>query len=94
MGSADDENAAWDVEDEVLTAIDDNDQIPERSALDAAQPEGSLPSARRDQLLAYIHKTFIRKMNFNPVHNSVDIELDSISEFESLSDAINIEEET
>jgi hypothetical protein len=93
MGSADDENAAWDVEDEVLTAIDDDDRIPERSALDVALPEGSLPFARRDQLLAYIRETYVRKMNFNPVRNSVDIELDSISEFESLSDAIIIEEE-
>jgi hypothetical protein len=46
MGSNDDENAAWDVEDEVLTAIDDDDQIPERYALDEALPGSSLPYAR------------------------------------------------
>jgi hypothetical protein len=94
MGSADDENAAWDVEDEVLTAIDDDDQIPERTALDVALPEGSLPSARRDQLLAYIRETYVRKMNFNPVHNLFDIEVHSISEIESLSDVSSFEGET
>jgi hypothetical protein len=46
MGSADDENAPWDVEDEVLMEIDDDDRIPERSALDDALPGGLLPCAR------------------------------------------------
>ena len=92
MGSADDENAPWDVEDEVLTAIDEDDRIPERSALDDALPGGSLPHARRDQLLAYIRETFVRKMNFNPVHSSLDIEIDSISEIEYISDGISCDE--
>ena len=75
-------------------AIDDDDRIPERSALDDALPGGSLPCARHGQLLAYIQETFVRKMNFNPVHTSVDIEIDSISEFECLSDGSSFDEET
>ena len=46
MGGDVDENAAWDVDDECLTAIDNADRIPERSVLDMALPGGSLPGAR------------------------------------------------
>jgi hypothetical protein len=46
MGFDDDENVAWDVDDESLTAIDDENRIPERSVLDMALPGGALPGAR------------------------------------------------
>eukprot|EP00804_Cyclotella_cryptica_P011924 CCRYP_004402-RA/>CCRYP_004402-RA protein AED:0.45 eAED:0.45 QI:0/0/0/1/0/0.5/2/0/66 len=42
----DDKNIPWDVDDESLTAIDNENRIPERSALDMAQPGGALPGAR------------------------------------------------
>jgi hypothetical protein len=42
-----------------------------------ARPGGSLLCAIHDKLLAYVPETCIRKMNFNPVSNSIDIEVDS-----------------
>ena len=54
--------------------------------LDTALPGGSLPGARRDQLLVYVRETYIRKMPFNPVPNLIDIEVDSHFEFGSSSE--------
>ena len=86
MGYDDDENAAWVVEDEVLTEIDAIDRIPERSVLDMALPGGSLPSIRREQFLVYIWETFVRNMNFNPVPHLIDIESDSNYKFGCMSE--------
>eukprot|EP00804_Cyclotella_cryptica_P013933 CCRYP_002435-RA/>CCRYP_002435-RA protein AED:0.10 eAED:0.10 QI:0/0/0/1/0/0/2/0/314 len=54
MGCDDDKNIAWDVYDKSLTAIDDENRIPERSVLDMALPGGALPGARQEQLFAYV----------------------------------------
>lgn len=77
MGCDDDENVAWDVDNKVLTEIDDDDKIPERSMLDMTLLGGSIPSARHEHLLAYIWETYIGKMPFNPIPNSIDIEVNS-----------------
>lgn len=77
MGFDDDENVAWDVDDESLTAIDDENRIPERSVLDMALPGGALPGARRDQLFAFICETFVPNMHFNTIPDSIEIDLDS-----------------
>ena len=77
MGCDDDENIAWDVDDESLTAIDDENRIPERSVLDMALPGGALPGARREQVFAYVCETFIPTMHFNTIPDSIEIDLDS-----------------
>jgi hypothetical protein len=77
MGCDDDENIAGDVDDESLTAIDDENRIPERSVLDMALPGGALPGARREQLFAYVCETFILTMHFNTIPDSIEIDLDS-----------------
>jgi len=77
MGFDDDENVAWDVDDESLTAIDDENRIPERFVLDMALPGGALPGARRDQLFAFVCETFAPNMHFNTIPDSIEIDLDS-----------------
>jgi hypothetical protein len=77
MGFDDDENVAWDVDDESLTAIDDENRIPEWSVLDMVLPGGALPGARRDQLFEFVCETFVPNMHFNAIPDSIEIDLDS-----------------
>ena len=46
MGQDEDENMAWDVDDENLTAIDDESRIPEIYNMDQTLPHGTLLGAR------------------------------------------------
>eukprot|EP00804_Cyclotella_cryptica_P018903 CCRYP_006432-RC/>CCRYP_006432-RC protein AED:0.31 eAED:0.30 QI:0/-1/0/1/-1/1/1/0/185 len=69
FGGEDEVDGPWDVDDEVLSDLDDATRIPERNVLEFPIPVGSLPGTRREQLKALVREKFNRQYNFQPRHN-------------------------
>eukprot|EP00804_Cyclotella_cryptica_P005843 CCRYP_000136-RC/>CCRYP_000136-RC protein AED:0.24 eAED:0.23 QI:0/-1/0/1/-1/1/1/0/245 len=69
FGGEDEVDGPWDIDDEVLSDLDDATRIPERNILEFPVPVGSLPGTRREQLKDLVWEKFNKQYNFQPRQN-------------------------
>ena len=70
--------------DEVLTAIDAKDRIPEEDILGLPIPDGAPAGTRHEQLKEYIRETYVPQHNFRPMDKIV---LDDKVSYDLFSDS-------